>query len=73
MRLLIVGHGRMGTLVESLAPSYGFEVAGSSASAQDEAALSAGALADADVAIDFTVPPPCRRPCRRWPRAASTW
>ncbi len=28
MRLLIVGHGRMGTLVESLAPSYGFEVSG---------------------------------------------
>jgi 4-hydroxy-tetrahydrodipicolinate reductase len=28
MRLLIVGHGRMGRLVESLAPQYGFEVAG---------------------------------------------
>jgi 4-hydroxy-tetrahydrodipicolinate reductase len=28
MRLLIVGHGRMGQLVERLAPDYGFEVAG---------------------------------------------
>ena len=27
-RLLIVGHGRMGRLVEQLAPGYGFEVAG---------------------------------------------
>ena len=28
MRLLVVGHGRMGRLVEALAPDYGFEVAG---------------------------------------------
>jgi 4-hydroxy-tetrahydrodipicolinate reductase len=28
MRLLIVGHGKMGRLIESLAPDYGFEVAG---------------------------------------------
>jgi 4-hydroxy-tetrahydrodipicolinate reductase len=28
MRLLLVGHGRMGRLAEALAPSYGFEVAG---------------------------------------------
>ena len=28
MRLLVVGHGRMGRLVEALAPGYGFEVAG---------------------------------------------
>lgn len=27
-RLLLVGHGRMGQLVESLAPAYGFEIAG---------------------------------------------
>ena len=27
MRLLIVGHGKMGRLVESLAPDYGFEEA----------------------------------------------
>ena len=27
MRLLLIGHGRMGRLVEALAPAYGFEVA----------------------------------------------
>ena len=27
MRLLVVGHGRMGQLVEKLAPEHGFEVA----------------------------------------------
>ena len=27
-RLLLVGHGRMGRLVESLAPEYGFQIAG---------------------------------------------
>jgi 4-hydroxy-tetrahydrodipicolinate reductase len=55
MRLLIVGHGRMGTLVETLAPSYGFRVSGIVGRARDEASLSA-AQASADVAIDFTVP-----------------
>jgi 4-hydroxy-tetrahydrodipicolinate reductase len=28
LRLLVVGHGRMGRLIEGLAPDYGFEVAG---------------------------------------------
>ena len=28
MRVLLLGHGRMGQLVESLAPSYGAEIAG---------------------------------------------
>jgi 4-hydroxy-tetrahydrodipicolinate reductase len=51
-RLLLVGHGRMGRLVESLAPEYGFDVAG--------AIDSRSAAADdpwpaADVAIDFSV------------------
>ena len=55
MRLLVVGHGRMGKLVESLASSYGFEVSGIVTS-QDMTASSIGALRDADVAIDFTVP-----------------
>ena len=53
MRLLIVGHGRMGTLVEALATSYGFDVSGVIASAHDGVT---GAVGDADVAIDFTVP-----------------
>jgi 4-hydroxy-tetrahydrodipicolinate reductase len=53
VRLLIVGHGRMGTLVESLAPSYGFEVSGVIAG---NAGLESLTDAAADVAIDFTVP-----------------
>lgn len=50
-RLLLVGHGRMGQLVEGLAPEYGFDVAGvvtgRSAGSADWPA--------ADVAIDFSV------------------
>jgi 4-hydroxy-tetrahydrodipicolinate reductase len=49
-RLLLVGHGRMGRLVESLAPDEGFEVVG--------AVTSRTAPEDwpaADIAIDFSV------------------
>lgn len=56
MRLLIVGRGRMGTVVESLAASYGFEVSGIVAGSHDDAAWTTGAAGAADVAIDFTVP-----------------
>jgi 4-hydroxy-tetrahydrodipicolinate reductase len=48
MRLLILGHGRMGKLVESLAPEYDATIAG----IVDE---HSGEIADADVAIDFTL------------------
>ncbi len=48
MRILLLGHGRMGRLVESLAPEYGATIAG----VLDE---HGGTLADADVAIDFTL------------------
>ena len=46
MRLLIVGHGRMGRLVEELAPDYGFEVAGvlEIDSNADGSGVTAGAL-----------------------------
>ena len=44
MQLLIVGHGRMGRLVEALAPDYGFEVAG--ALEIDSNADGAGVTAD---------------------------
>jgi 4-hydroxy-tetrahydrodipicolinate reductase len=50
-RLLLVGHGRMGQLVESLAAEYGFDVAGvvtGNPSASPE-------WPAADVAIDFSV------------------
>ncbi|MBL8138985.1 MAG: dihydrodipicolinate reductase [Acidobacteria bacterium] len=53
-RLLLVGHGRMGQLVEQLAPSYGFELAGI-VTDEDPGGLTRdhGRI---DVAIDFTLP-----------------
>ena len=48
MRVLLLGHGRMGSLVESLAKEYGATIAG----VVDE---HGGDIKDADVAIDFTL------------------
>jgi len=50
-RLLLVGHGRMGRLVESLAADYGFEIAG----AITRAGAGSAEWPGADVAIDFSV------------------
>lgn len=55
MRLLIVGHGRMGSLVESLAPSYGFEVAAIIDRPDGAKAIAEGTFGDVDVAVDFTL------------------
>ena len=58
MRLLLVGHGKMGKLVGELAPHYGFAVAG----IVDPLSPSHGGGPDAaewqgvDVAIDFSTP-----------------
>ncbi len=52
-RLLVVGHGRMGTLVEGLAPAHGFELAGV-VSGRTSDALAGDAFGPVDVAIDFT-------------------
>lgn len=51
-RLLLVGHGRMGRLVESLANESGFEVAGV---IDSRSAGPRPTWPDADVAIDFSV------------------
>ncbi len=57
MRILLVGHGRMGRMVESLAPEYGCEVAGiveiDNASNLGRSSSDWGAV---DVAIDFSYP-----------------
>ena len=50
--LLLVGHGRMGRLVEALAPEYGFEVAGVVGRAE---AGRPEAWPAADIAIDFSI------------------
>jgi 4-hydroxy-tetrahydrodipicolinate reductase len=55
MRILLLGHGRMGTLVESLAPAYGATVAGVIDEHSGPNAIATGDFADVDVAIDFTL------------------
>jgi len=56
MKLLLIGHGRMGRLVEALAPEYGWGVAGvlDERSNRDGEALRPGSWQDVDVAIDFS-------------------
>jgi 4-hydroxy-tetrahydrodipicolinate reductase len=58
IRLLLLGHGRMGRAIEQLAPSRGFVIAGilTSQTNSDGAGLSRYALSAADVVIDFTRP-----------------
>jgi 4-hydroxy-tetrahydrodipicolinate reductase len=50
-RLLIVGHGRMGRLVDALAPEHGFQIVGILTSGN---AARPDDWPDADVAIDFS-------------------
>jgi 4-hydroxy-tetrahydrodipicolinate reductase len=51
LRLLVVGYGRMGKLVESLAPEYGFAPCGR---VDVDNADAPGGWPDADVAVDFS-------------------
>ncbi len=55
MRVLLLGHGRMGQLVESLAPSYGATIAGVIDDRSGARAIVEGTFGDVDVAIDFTL------------------
>jgi 4-hydroxy-tetrahydrodipicolinate reductase len=52
-KLAIVGYGKMGRLVEQLAPEYGFTV---SAKADQSAEITRESFSGADVAIDFSMP-----------------
>ena len=56
MRLLIVGHGRMGQLVERLAGDYEFDVAGilEIDSNPDGTGVTPQRCRDVDVAVDFS-------------------
>ena len=56
VRLLLIGHGRMGQLVERLSASHGCEVAGVVASRSGPEVIAAGHFGPIDVAIDFTQP-----------------
>ena len=55
MRILLLGHGRMGQLVESLAPEYGGAIAGVIDEHSGDRAIVDGKYGDVDVAIDFTL------------------
>ena len=55
MRILLLGHGRMGRLVESLAPEYGGTIAGVIDERSGDRAIADGQFGDVDVAIDFTL------------------
>jgi 4-hydroxy-tetrahydrodipicolinate reductase len=56
VRLLLVGYGRMGKLVEKLSPDYGFEVVGRLDDTNNIGAAGIPSAPDADVAVDFSVP-----------------
>src|SRR5690242_15782432 len=49
-KLAIVGYGKMGRMIEQLAPEYGFDVMARLSSKREEP------LAGADVAVEFTAP-----------------
>jgi 4-hydroxy-tetrahydrodipicolinate reductase len=57
MKILLVGHGRMGRMVESLAPEYGCEVAGivDPLSPAHSGPIEDERWRSVDVAIDFTL------------------
>ena len=57
-QLAIVGYGKMGRLIEQLAPEYGFEVRKRSNSRANAGgkALTREALSGVDVAVEFTTP-----------------
>ena len=56
MRLLLVGYGKMGRLVEKLAPEYGFEVVGRLDDTNNIGGVGIPTAPNADVAVDFSVP-----------------
>ena len=56
MRLLLVGYGRMGKLVEKLAPEYGFDVVGRLDDTNNIGGVGIPSAPDADVAVEFSIP-----------------
>lgn len=56
MRLLLVGYGRMGKLVERLAPEYGFDVVGRLDDTNNIGGAGIPSAPDADVAVEFSIP-----------------
>jgi len=67
MKIAIVGYGKMGRMVERLAPEYGCEVIRALGSVENANAegLTPGSLEGADVVIEFTTPGAARQNLRR--------
>jgi 4-hydroxy-tetrahydrodipicolinate reductase len=57
MRILLIGHGRMGQLVERLAPDYGCEIAGIVDEDAAPRAIEHGDFGAVTMAIDFSLAP----------------
>ena len=55
-RVLLIGHGRMGALVERLAPEHGCEIAAIVTELSGDRAIEIGDFGAVDVAIDFSLP-----------------
>ncbi len=55
MRVLLLGHGRMGKLVETLAPEYDATIVGVIDESSSPSAIADGDFGKVDVAIDFTL------------------
>ena len=55
MRLLLVGYGKMGRCVETLAPEYGFDVVGRLDDTNNIGGAGIPSAPDADVAVDFSI------------------
>ena len=55
-RLAVIGDGKMGRLVASLAPAMGLEVVAQLGRAQTQRGVTLESLAGAEVAVEFTVP-----------------
>lgn len=56
MRLLLVGYGKMGKVVERLAPDYGFEVVGHLDDTNNIGGAGIPSAPASDVAVEFSVP-----------------
>lgn len=61
IRILLIGHGRMGRLVEELAAGYECVVAGAVTSRSDPDTIARNVFGDIDVAIDFSLAPAVSR------------
>jgi 4-hydroxy-tetrahydrodipicolinate reductase len=67
MNLAIIGYGKMGRLIEQLAPEYGFAVTArlNSANNADFQGLTRESLAGTDVAVEFSAPASAARNIER--------